>query len=167
MACCCSDAGSETGPEIAATCATLPTAPNASPPPQSTKNGRLLNITQTICRLALGALAAYVAFQRFAISFGVGATFGIGRGLHLAAKGIPIESGYLLPTCARGISEFLSGVKCGQMEATLGATAYFASHLRHDKEFFPSFFGLYMGYGAAMHCVGVWNLHLRISRVPK
>jgi hypothetical protein len=100
-----------------------------------------------ICRIALGAFAAYIAPFFFTVSFMIGAAVGLGYSLHhYFQHRNPLPDGENKPICAQGYMDFLSGMRFSPMVGTPATAAFIAAHMRHDPQFFVPFGGFFIGF---------------------
>jgi len=100
-----------------------------------------------ICRIALGIFAAVIAPCSFAISLSAGLIAGTSYACLKLWQNQPFfPRGDSQPICAQGYMDFLTGMRFPPLIGSLGTTAFFGAHLRHDPSFYVPFCGLFIGF---------------------
>jgi len=106
-----------------------------------------LKCVDTICRIAIGAFAAFIAPHHFLVSFGLGAFGGIAYASIRYLQQKPMfPTGESKPVCAQGYMDFLSGMRFPPVIGTIATATFIAAHMRHDPQFYVPFCGFFLGF---------------------
>lgn len=100
----------------------------------------------TICRVALGVLATYIAPMACMVAFGGGVVMMVTYSISvLKQKEGMVERGNSKPVCAQGYMEMLSGIRFSASANLVATTAFIAMHIAHTPAFFVPFTGFFLG----------------------